>query len=1250
MSENPVEGRFLLSRDRVVNAGAGTGKTHALLTQYLHLLSGLSAHGRPIEPRALGVLTFTDKAAGELRERLQQRTARIVRALGQRGARDSGPLDDEAVAALAAVEPDLVATAAELGRAVPGLRFWARARDQLGGAPIGTFHSFSAALLRRYAAAAGLDPDFGLLDEDRARELRLLAAEHVVLKGLEGQLQAASAEEVARLVSEYGFAGGPSPSGGLVEALCRLHAVRTEEGRGAAGLADPYRPERLSRDLELLVAALRGASAGLAALGDQLGPKSSEALAEAHGLCESLQSVITCKPLSAFAATADLVSRIKAISDLLKRLRPPTGKQADPGIGERLAAGKERLRAVLDELLALQVSVGAAPLALAIERLLEPVEEEYAQRKRAEGGLDFTDLLRRARDLLRGEAAVRAEVRGRFAVLLVDELQDTSPIQAELVELIAGSGEAELVEGGSGPRAGRLFLVGDRKQSIYGFRGADVAAYTALCERRRAAGADEATLARSRRSRPSLLRFANELFPRVMQRPAALSELAPADGGDGGDAGGAGWYVAWDPARDPLQPVREEEAPLPTVELLQPAEGEPGADEPLVREAELITRRILALADAGVRFGDVAILLRRFTHIERYTTALKAAGVPHYVVRGRGFYQAPEVLDIAALFTLLDDPEDKLALLSLLRSPFCALSDEALVRLHLGGHSTLPSLLAVEDVAGLDLPLDEAGRLLRLLAVVRPLLSAGERLGPAACLRAALDQTDYLAVLAADPDGEQRIANVERLLGRARSFEAAGGAERRGGLRGFVRALRLLTDPQLEAALGERPEEPAAQVLGEADDVVRLLTVHQAKGLEFPVVFVAGCAGTERNDQLLLAYDRAIGLGLSVSREGERAPTLAWQRIGRIARLRAEAESARLFYVAATRARDRLIFAGESRRKAPRGSWREHLDSLLGEVAAQPGEGLPLIAIWRPGPLPPPRPVEEAAQEPQQLVRAAQLAVARAYDLPARVEAASGLGLSAAAWAELLVCPRRLRLGELGRQGERALDAARPLLTDEVMGLPAHALRESGLPNRLLLHRDPQREGEDLETVLRGLGLDAEVMGGAVALARRFLRCRGLQRLVEGATAVRWAQRYVVPAGGVQSRGVLDALILSDQGGRLVVTVLDVWDGAAPRVEGPLHGARRQLLALAALGLCPEAERIEVALCYLREAEPVPPPAAVSAAELEVLIDAMQRWAPAAVHTLATLLEEPSLLDAECERIGCEHRAICHPAWPGAAS
>src|SRR4051794_2596840 len=173
--------RFLLRRDRVVQAGAGTGKTHALLTQYLHLCAGLSARPAPLEPRTLCALTFTDKAAGELRERLQRRTSAIVRAVA--AAPDASQIG---AALLELKEDDLVHTAAALEQPLPGLELWEQILAQLPGAPIGTFHSFAASLLRRYAGIAGLDPDFTLLDEDSARALLVEASERVVLDALEG--------------------------------------------------------------------------------------------------------------------------------------------------------------------------------------------------------------------------------------------------------------------------------------------------------------------------------------------------------------------------------------------------------------------------------------------------------------------------------------------------------------------------------------------------------------------------------------------------------------------------------------------------------------------------------------------------------------------------------------------------------------------------------------------------------------------------------------------------------------------------------------------------------------------------------------------------------------------------------------------------------------------------------------------------------------------------------------------------------
>ena len=217
----------------------------------------------------------------------------------------------------------------------------------------------------------------------------------------------------------------------------------------------------------------------------------------------------------------------------------------------------------------------------------------------------------------------------------------------------------------------------------------------------------------------------------------------------------------------------------------------------------------------------------------------------------------------------------------------------------------------------------------------------GDRLGPSACLQTVYDHTDLFAVLAADPDGEQRIANLLRLQERARYFDS------RGGLRAFVRMLRLSTDPQLKA-MGPG-DEPAAPIAGESDDVVRLLTVHQAKGLEFPIVLVAGCTTRERTDSPAVAYDRAVGLGLT-HLPGGRARAHPGRPPRR--RIRPPARRRRVGAPVLRRRHPRpraADFLGESGPR-PRlsGTWRAHLDALLAESAEQGSP--PLLTLWRPGP------------------------------------------------------------------------------------------------------------------------------------------------------------------------------------------------------------------------------------------------------------------------------------------------------------
>lgn len=1241
--------RFFLRRHRVVNAGAGTGKTHALLTQYLHLLGGLTVHGRALEPRAICALTFTEKAAGEMRERLGRRLHGVVQALAavENSAAQAGE-------GLAAVEPDLCKSAQALGRELPPLPHWEAAQAQLSVATIGTFHSFAAALLRRHAVASGLDPDFALLDADDARDRLEETSERVVLAALESTHGESLAAATAQLVAEYGFRGGARAEGGVVEALCQLYWMRAEEGQGAAGLAAAYSAAQLERERERISRALVEGLRALGELASELTGKSAERAAQLAGSRSDIERGLAQLADERLTAVLPLVQSVRGE---LRWLRAPKDKSGS-GIGERLPPVIAQLKRACDEVRPLLLSLRAAPLAQGLEGLLDVVIQSYTATKRTSAVLDFTDLLRQARDLLRDLPAVRRAEQGRYAALLVDEFQDTSPLQAELLRLLVGFDELDDSESAS---LRRLYLVGDRKQSIYGFRGADVTAYERLCQQLLAAGADEETLAVSRRSRPALIAGSNSLFSRVF----VVGAQAEAEVG----------HVAWDLARDPLLPFRAPpDAAGPLIELLhspavvRPADGEAApVDDPLGREALLVAERILALREAGTQYRQVVLLLRRFTHLLRYTSALKLAGIPHYVVRGRGFYQAQEVLDLAAFLTLLDDPEDRLALLSVLRSPLCGLSDESLARLHLsssrGGLLTLAALLHAERDGRLAtlLPRDEAAWLGRLLGLLLALGRCGDRLGPAACLTALLDHTDYLGVLYADADGEQRVANVLRLGERARLSESRGGT-----LRSFVRALRQDTDPRLSELRGER-DEPTASTVSEAEDVVRVMTVHQSKGLEFPVVFVAGCGSLERSDAPAIAYDRTVGLGLKVSDDGERWPTLAARRVRELGRQRSAAESGRLFYVATTRAQERLCFVGELRagRKAPGGSWLASLELLRAEEPE-------LVHAWQPSG--PPLATRAGRQLPSGLGSAldspllapvAERWVATAYSSgePLRVqpESASGqaLGLSLAAATELILCRRRFHFHQSLHLYELDSDevAATSLLAASATGARGEEPPFAGPPPLGTLAAELLDEldlaagvggGSPLAAVqsqlaLRGQDLRAASVGELATRLVRFLESAYVTRELAGSGRRLWrALPYDVElsAAGVRLRGTLDLVLLKHDVDPPEVELLEYRYAYAADGDGdsPVDALRRELLRLLGERLFAGAA-IRVGICYLRESDPQPRFAPCQ--PIDSLPARLGEAAAAVALTSPAALRLPVLPRQRCQALGCGYQYIC---------
>ncbi|MCS6915826.1 MAG: UvrD-helicase domain-containing protein [Myxococcales bacterium] len=1189
--------RFLLRRDRAVQAGAGTGKTHALVTQYLHLCAGLSAHGHPLEPRRIVALTFTEKAAGEMQERIRQRMHAL---------RVAAP---EGAAALATLEPDLHRSAQLLGRPLPDAAHWERMLDGLGAAHVSTFHAFSAGLLRRYPTLAGIDPDFLLLDEEQAHELELEATEEAVLAALE-EHQGPETQPLALLVGEYGFRG---QAGGeaLVELLCRVRAQRAEEGLGPEGIARGYTEQAVRAGWTAARSRLVSALRRLGSVADLLGGGSTVLARELAAEAPLLEALL--------GSPSDLPharSRLTAIPARLARLR---AKSADEASRRVLAGLKAQIRQGLAELEATGETAQAAPLAAAFERMLVRAWQGYEQAKAQRRALDFTDLLRRARDLVRDHAEVRAALRTRFAVWLVDECQDTNPLQAELLFLLCG----EPAERSEGP--GRLYLVGDRKQSIYEFRGADVASFESMRRAILQAGGDEETLSVSRRSRPGVLALCNALFARVMRPPEDAALPDPTHTGCSQDGSWPAWLIRWDPQRDPLYPLRPDDGTEPAAELLCPAEGstEETPDDPTGTEAQLLARHILTLHAQGRRFGEMAVLLRRFTQLTRYVVELRRAGIPHYVVRGRGFFTAQEVRDVCAALTLVEDPEDVLALVTLLRSPLCGVSDETLTRLHLAGCLRLSKLQHLEAPRSAGVPAEECERMERILPMLAQLSARGDRLGPGACLRALYEGTDLLPVLLAGPEGEQRVANLEHLAIRAQHFEDTGQ-----GLRAFIRWLRLQCDP---SPLGDFPT-PQAPIVSEQDDVVRIMTVHQAKGLEFPVVFVPGCASRERIETGPVLYDREVGLGLSMRRGGQWLDTLPSRQIRHIQQLRREAESARLFYVAVTRARDRVVFLGEGRRT--RGSWREHLDALL-----QSAEGHVLTLC--PVPLRPERPppqLQATASEAEEAARTAVSRVCRPVPPPA-----GEVELPLAAAVDLALCPRRFHLRHVLLLEEEPRERS-PVAAEE-RG-PDERWPIGTLAHHLLRRVDLSARGADLPGLLLAQGCDPEAaqMVGVRTRLLRLLQSPALTEWLQQATRIRRAVpfRLHLPGGGIRVRGLLSLLIEASDG---TICLLDVLDGHGP-VDTDGHegteGAELRRALLSHLAQKMAASRVRVGLCYLGDADPSPRMADVDPAAAAAALGRLHAVAALAGLGERAALQLPVLPPERCTALGCGYRLRCH--------
>jgi ATP-dependent exoDNAse (exonuclease V) beta subunit len=837
--------RTALDETIVVEAAAGTGKTSELVRRIVAILEG----GHAELDRVVAV-TFTDAAAGELKLRL-------------RGAIEEGRLDE-------------TRAAEARGRLTDAL-------PKLEEARIGTIHSFCVDLLRERPVEAQVDPGFEVAPDDVARPL----FERAFARWFEQQLQNPD-PGVKRIMrrwrKEPTFSRrrpeqGPRPL--LRKAAWNLVQQRhfpTPWRRDPGFDRDP-RIDRLLEEMEDI--------AGFASRGN---PDDwfTKSLVEIARFMDEVRRAERIRERDYDALEA-------RFSDLV------VGKQARHWNWRgRLSADLPKdLRQRRDELagqLRQFAADAGADLAPLLRDELWPIVEAYEAAKIRAGCLDFDDLLIRARDLVRGHAEIRRELQRRFTHYFVDEFQDTDPLQAEILMLLAADDPAVTDWRTARVVPGKLFLVGDPKQSIYRFRRADVALYREVQLRLIGQGARLVRLTVSFRSVPELQEAVNAAFaPRLGGKTTPTSGYVP--------------LAPYRPSRDAQPPVIALPVPSPYGDYGKVVDFKIEDSLPDVTAAWVewvvkesgwtVTERERPGERVAVEPRHVCILFRRFRSFQEdvtrpYVQALEARGLPHLLIGGSSFHEREEIEALRNALGAIEYPDDELAVFATLRGPLLALSDAAL----LTWHERVGALHPFRPVPD-ELPAS-LGEVADAMALLRDLHRGRNRRPVADTIARLLDATRAHAGLAIWPTGMQALANVGRLMDMARR------AEQRGivSFRGFIDRL------EEEAQRGEAAEAP---LLEEGVEGVRIMTVHRAKGLEFPIVVLADMTAKGTLEQPLRWTDPAREL--CVLRLANCSPPELLEH-GEEEMEREREESVRLLYVAATRARDVLVVPviGDERR------------------------------------------------------------------------------------------------------------------------------------------------------------------------------------------------------------------------------------------------------------------------------------------------------------------------------------------------
>lgn len=856
----------------LLSAAAGSGKTAVLVER---IIRRLLDKGYPIDITELLVVTFTKAAAAEMRDRIG--TA-LMKALSE--TKDSR------------VERQLAL---------------------LPSAQISTLHAFCQHVIRKYFYTIDLDPAFSIAGEEELNLLRRQVLEDVFLSYYEDDEKASILYPLADM---FGSDRGDDI---LMDTVSRMYTYARslawpEHWLKEAARAYDVAPDAVIDDMVWagpIKDAVRRILEEDARLYDGVlyhlrqreafAPACDTFVAEQAALRQAAQAR-SWNDLSRFVRAIDfprlkslrkLSDDDKAVWERCKKVRDDVKKDVIKTLQavyfsatpEEWLDGMRAMKPIMDGLVTLTLDFAKA----------------YGAAKKEKGWIDFSDLEHFCLQILLAPdaspehpvpSAAAEELRSQYEEVFIDEYQDTNGVQELITRLVSGEDNR--------------FMVGDIKQSIYRFRLADP---TLFLEKYQSFSRDEKSvqrcidLGRNFRSVPVVLDAVNAVFSRAMTAEAA-----------GMDYGEREKLYAGRQAPDDERwiggPVEVDIVPTPSDE-----EDDDGSTA-FEKECRFIAGRIGELLASGrmaarkdgtlepLSYRHIVVLLRSMAgKADVLIQALQEGGIPSYAEQSGGYFAAVEVQVMLALLRCIDNPEQDLAMAAVLRSPLVGLDETALAGVRLAGDGTLWQNLPA-FVASLPDGVDEKEDLQQFMAAFDSWRTYSRRHGVAELLQRLYDDTAYVDFVGAMPGGDVRQANLKALYDRARQYEEA-------GFRGLFRYLQLM-DKMKEDGLDLAP----AKVVSEKEDVVRIMSIHKSKGLEFPVVFVAdmGKAFNRRDAQDQILFHNRLGIGLKQYDPEWRMsyPTLIWSGIAAQLRWEGTAEEERILYVAMTRARDQLILTGHS--------------------------------------------------------------------------------------------------------------------------------------------------------------------------------------------------------------------------------------------------------------------------------------------------------------------------------------------------